>query len=94
MQTDPALPKGWTNDNHDGLPPGPLYLGLADGTRRGSYEPTLGGLPEFQQEPQWPACPTCPRLMRYVGQLPSGGGVAFAYLCPGCLVATWRSDID
>ncbi len=52
----------------------------------------LGGAPDFLQQPDWPACPSCREQMTFYGQLDSIGdaiaiadcGMIYVFICLNC----------
>ena len=76
--------------------------------RHGGYEghdseggSTLGGRPGWLQDPDFPDCPACGRLMNYVGAVAGGadvvgniGGVSFLFLHAPCGLAAVVSQFD
>ena len=89
-----GLPTRGAADLNAVLPDHPLYAKPFDPEAWPDDDaPMLGGAPLWRQDPDWPHCPCCRRLMRHVGQFPHGGYL-FAFLCPECLVATWHSSFD
>lgn len=52
----------------------------------------IGGYPSWEQDAEYPICPSCQRKMAFVAQLSNedyerGEGIYYAFLCPECRIA-------
>jgi hypothetical protein len=92
-----AIPGKWEPHELDGLPDAPpVGLGAARpspfaGNAWEAGGSTLGGSPQWIQEPEYPSCPRCSRTMPFVGMITGGDlwadygeGCFYLFHDPGC----------
>ncbi|MDP4182674.1 MAG: DUF1963 domain-containing protein [Bacillota bacterium] len=60
----------------------------------------IGGLPRWEQEPEYPLCPKCNNTMMFLGQLQGsdivefGAGIYYAFICHECKISATSYQCD